>query len=228
MQPARWLVVAGLALVAVLPSGGQEAKAPLRFQELLYPIGPGYRWHYRVTDQKAPKSPEDPKKHQSVLVTVEREQTFKLKIKNDRDGASTDVVGFEVQVHKLQGGDKKILQEQVLVADDGVYRVSGAGKLITPALKILKKDARKGDTWTVESQSENAEIKGAFVASEETVEVPAGKFPTVVVRSRDFQVGAQKMQVTAWYAPDVGMVKQHVQVGNHDVILELEKFEKGK
>lgn len=225
MHLARSLIVAGLALVAALPGGGQE-KSPLRYQELLYPLGVGYRWHYRVTDKNAPKSPDDAKKSQMVLVTVEREQTFSLKLKNDE--ASTQVVGFELQVQNLKAGDKKVMQEQVLIAEDGVYRVSGAGKAISPPLRILKKDARKGQAWTVASQSENAEIKGALVATEETVEVPAGKFATVAVRSQDFHVGAQKMQVTAWYAPNVGMVKQHIQVGNHDLTLELEKFEKGK
>jgi len=71
--------------------------------------------------------------------------------------------------------------------------------------------------------------RGAFVATEEPVVVPAGKFPiTVAIRTQDFKVGAQDLTVTAWYAPDVGMVKQHVKIGSHDVILELEKFEKGK
>src|SRR5688500_8566013 len=120
MHPARWLVVVGFALVAVLPCGGQDAKTPLRYNELLYPIGPGYRWHYRVTDQKAPKSPETDaktaKKHQTVLVTVEREQTFSLKIKNDPEGKSRAVVGYELAVHNPQpSGEKKTMLEQVLI-----------------------------------------------------------------------------------------------------------------
>jgi hypothetical protein len=228
MTPARCLLAVGFAVVALLPCAGQEGKSPLRYKELLYPIGTGYRWHYRVLDksQEEAKKQDDTKKLPIVQVTVEREQVFNLKIKNDRDGGTTNVVGFELQVHN--SADKKTLQEQVLIAEDGVYRISGAGKVISPPLRILKKDARKGDAWTVESQSENAEIRGAFVATEETVVVPAGKFPTVAIRTQDFKVGAQDLTVTAWYAPDVGMVKQHVKIGSHDVILELEKFEKGK
>jgi len=237
MTPARCLLAVGFAVVALSPCAGQEGKSPLRYKELLYPIGTGYRWHYRVLDQTALKSQDegkrdgakkqdDTKKPSIVQVTVEREQVFNLKIKNDRDGGTMNVVGFELQVHN--SADKKTLQEQVLIAEDGVYRISGAGKVISPPLRILKKDARKGDSWTVESQSENAEIRGVFVATEETVVVPAGKFPTVAIRTQDFKVGAQDLTVTAWYAPDVGMVKQHVKIGSHDVILELEKFEKGK
>ncbi len=227
MHSIRCLAPFGLAFIALLPCSGQEKKQPQRYTELLYPIGPGYRWHYRVTDQKAPKAADTAAK-QSVLVSVEREQAFRLKKKNSLDNATEEVVGYEVHVHNLKNADTKPQMEHVLVAEDGVYRIAGAGKLISPPLRILKKDARKNDSWAVDSQSENAEIKGVFVATEETVDVPAGKYATVVVRTRDFRVGAQQMQVTAWYAPEVGMVKQHIQVGNHDVILELEKFEKGK
>src|SRR2546422_5581897 len=41
------------------------------------------------------------------------------------------VYGYELQVQ----GSGKPLVEQVLVSDDGVYRISGAGKAITPPLR---------------------------------------------------------------------------------------------
>ena len=222
MRCLRWLVVGALPLLSTLSTVGQEQPPPpKRFAEALYPIQRGYRWEYRVTDAKAPKVAEANKKPQQVIVVAESEQTFSLKKKNPQKEWTEEVVGFNLQVE----GGGKILQEQVLVADDGVYRVSGAGKAINPPLRVFKKDARKGTVWECNSQSENAQLKGSFVAEEEVVTVPAGMFATVVVRSRDFLVGAQKMQVETWYAPKVGMVKQHILVGNHDVTLELEKFE---
>lgn len=224
MINSRGLFACVLSMLPVLAAPGQEQpRAPQTYKELLYPIARGHRWHYRVTDSVAGKTPDASKKPQVVIVSAENEHTFRLKKRNAKqEEFAEEIVGYSLQV---QGGGK-VLQEQVLVADDGVYRVSNAGKAITPPLRILKTNARKGVTWECDSQSENAQLKGVFVADEEVVEVPAGKFATVVVRAKDFQVGAQKSQYEWWYAPNVGLVKQRVQSGNHDVTLELEKFEK--
>lgn len=219
----RWLVVCLLSLLPALTTLGQEPPPAKRHSEPLYPMQRGNRWEYRVTDAKAPARAEAGKKPQMVIIVAESEQVFSIK-KKKKDQMTEDteqVIGFNLQVE----GGGKVLQEQVLVADDGVYRVSGAGKAISPPLRIFKKDARKGAVWECNSQSENAQLKGSFVADEEIVTVPAGTFNTVVVRSRDFYVGAHKMQSAVWYAPKVGMVKQHIVAGTHDVTLELTKFE---
>ena len=227
MNPARWLFVLPLALVSVIPLGGQEPVQPKEYRETLYPIGANFKWHYRVTDLKAPKTTDPAAAKQQVVVTAGAKQVFTLK-KKDKEGnqeRDDQVYGYELQI---QGGGKTLL-EQVLVSDDGVYRVSGAGKLISPPLCILKANAVKGIAWKCDSQSENASIKGEFVVDQQDVQLPAVLVKAaMVVQSRDFQIGTQKMQVTTWYAPRVGMVKQHVQTGNHDVILELEKFEPTK
>jgi hypothetical protein len=222
MNPARWSMVILLTLAAAFHSSGQEKEQTKEYTNKLYPIGAGYRWHYRVTDLKAPKSAE-PAAKQQVIVTAGTKQVFTLKKKvNDEPGKNEQVYGYELEV---QGSGKPLL-EQVLVSDDGVYRVSGAGKLISPPLCILKANAVKGMTWKCDSQSENAVIKGEFVVDQQDVELPVGTLTgAIVVQSRDFYIGTQKMQVTTWYKENLGMVKQHVQVGNHDVILELEKFE---
>ena len=225
MNPARILVAALLATIVAMPSVGQDAKQPVtkQFTSDLYPIGTGLQWEYRITDLKAPKAAEGAaKKPASVIVTAGAKQIFAVKRKNQQDEPTEHVVGYNLHV---QGGGK-VLQEQVLVDSDGVYRVSGAGKTIIPPLRILKANAKKGDTWSCESQSENATMKGDFVVDEEVIQVPAGTFKTVVVRSRDFTVGAQPISLAVWYSRDVGMVKQHIQSGNHEVVLELEKFEK--
>ncbi len=219
-----------LAWPTVWPAAAQDPKdqkTPKRYAEDLYPLQRGARWYYRVIDLKAPKTPGVAAKAQHVVITAESEQPFKI-AKKPKDEL---VIGYNLQVAGLGNANNaplKMLNEQVLIADDGVYRASGAGKAIEPPLRILKANARKGDTWECDSQSENAQLKGTFAADVEEVQVPAGSFQTVVVHSRDFQVGGQKMQVDYWFAPKVGMVKQHVQVGNHDLILELEKYEPGR
>ena len=94
-----------------------------------------------------------------------------------------------------------------------------------PYKVVIKQGETVLGEWAVESQSENAVIKGRFEFSEEKVQVPAGSFDAIVVRCHDFQIGGQTLQIDAWYASKVGMVKQRVRIGQHDVTLELEKFE---
>jgi len=221
MSPARLSLVVVLMLAAAFRSAGQEKEQPKEFNNKLYPIGTGFRWHYRVTDMKAPKTTE-PAAQQQVIVTAGAKQLFTVKKKKDDRDADEQIYGYELQV---QGSGKPLL-EQVLVSDDGVYRVSGAGKVISPPLCILKANAVKGTSWKCDSQSENAVIKGEFTVDQQDVQLPVGLVTgAIVVQSRDYYIGPQKMQVTTWYKENIGMVKQHVQVGNHDVILELEKFE---
>ncbi|GEM_PF-3672542 len=235
MKPAQCSIVVLLALVCAVPMGGQEQDQPKEFSDLLYPIATGYKWHYRVTDLKAPKTTDPAAAKQMVIVTAGAKQAFSLR-KRTKEGVDRpeQVYGYELQI---QNAGKTVLEqvlapvlEQVLVSDDGVYRVSSAGKLISPPLCILKAKAAKGTpAWKCESQSENAVIKGEFTVDQQDVQLPTVLLKgTVVVQSREFTIGTQKMQVTTWYSPGVGMVKQHVQVGKHDVILELEKFEPTK
>jgi hypothetical protein len=231
MRTARWLLLALFTLPFALPTAGQEKKAPLRFTEEYYPIRAGYKWYYRLTDLKEPKSPDAlTKKPSVVVVSAESEQIVTIKRKADKImEISEDVVGYNLLVtdpeKALQDKTYKGMQEQVVVAADGVYRVSGAGKQINPLLCILKKDVKPGDSWECDSQSENGQIKGKFTVSVEKVQVPLGAYEAKVVRGSSFDFGGQKTQVETWYAKDVGVVKHRVQVGNHEVIMELEKIE---
>lgn len=107
----------------------------------------------------------------------------------------------------------------------GVYRFQVAGKDLDPPACFLKLPLKSGDSWTVDSKSEGTVIKGEYVAGDETVKVPAGSFPAFTVKSKDLQIGAQPMEVAYWFAPEVGMVKQTVKVGDFQTMLELLKFE---
>ena len=90
---------------------------------------------------------------------------------------------------------------------------------------FLKAGLKKVEAWSVDSQSENAVLKGRLKFDEEKVQVPAGSFDAIVVRCDDFQVAGQTLRIDAWYAVKIGMVKQRVRIGQHDVTMELEKFE---
>jgi hypothetical protein len=232
MRTARWFLLALFTLPLALPTAGQEKKASQPIKEEYFPIGVGYKWYYRLTDLKAPKSSDAlTKKPSAVIITADGEQTVTIKRKDPTVGEkSEELIGFDLRVmdpeKALQDKTYKGMQEQVVVASDGVYRVSGAGKQINPLLCILKKGVKAGDSWECDSQSENAQLKGKFTASIEDVQVPAGAVKdALVVRSSGFQLGGQSMQLETWYMAKVGMVKQRVQIGNHEVILELEKYE---
>src|SRR5262245_8113964 len=175
MRSARWFLLALFTLPFALPTAGQEKKAaPNRYVEKYYPIQVGYKWYYRLTDLKAPKSPDElTKKPSVVVVTAESEQIVTIKRKVDKImEISEDVIGFNLLVtdpeKALQDKTYKGMQEQVVVAADGVYRVSGAGKQINPLLCILKMGVKAGE-WECDSQSENAQLKGKFTASIEDV-----------------------------------------------------------
>jgi hypothetical protein len=231
MKKLPVLVVALVfGFAANLPSQEKkEEKQPRHENEALYPLQVGHRWTYQVTDNKAKEG--RPKKQQ-VVATVVRKDTFSMKVKDPKNlllEMNQSYVSFALQVAPGGGADeRKSLEEEVLVTEDCVYRTTGAGKTITPPLCILKRGVKKGDSWNVDSQSENAILKGRFFVDQETVQVPAGSFNALVTRCRDFQVSGQKMHIDAWYSAGVGLVKQRVVVGNHDVTLELEKHEAAK
>jgi hypothetical protein len=216
--------IPALAAQETVGQDKQPSKEPKHIEYAYYPLKEGSRWVYDVRDNKT----KDARPKEQVAITVASKETFPIKVKSkdaldralDREVKEL-YVGFKL---KIEGGGK-VLDEEALVREDGVYRLSSAGKTITPPVCFLKAGLKKGETWTVDSQSENAVLKGKLEFDEEKVTVPAGTYDAIVVRCDDFQIGGQTLQVEAWYAAKVGMVKQRVRIGQHDVTLELEKFE---
>lgn len=219
------LMLCGFLSLTFLPTlHAQDKPAPV-LETAYYPLKEGMRWTYQVTDNKAK---EAMKKHQ-VVITVGERDVFKVNKEDPKLGKLSvpmPYVGFKL---KIAGGGKTH-EEQVVVLEDGVYKLMTAGKQIEPPLCFLKlgppKDDAKKNEWQVDSQSENAVLKGRLWAEPEKVQVPAGVYDAIAVRCRDFQIGGQELNIDAWYAPNVGMVKQHVRIANHDVMLELERHEK--
>jgi hypothetical protein len=46
----------------------------------------------------------------------------------------------------------------------------------------------------------------------------------VVISYREGPANDPRVEIDNWFAPGVGMVKQHWRGKNHDVVLELEQF----
>lgn len=191
-------------LVGLLAIAGGLARSQEAFQSPYFPLEVGNEWHYRSGDEK-------------VIIRVVRHEPVELM--DDKEKPSK----IQAAVVELKSGNR-IVFEKMTVAADGAYRLSTAGHQITPPLRFLKLPSKEGDKWTVQSDSEGIPLKGTFTISRETVKVPAGSFDCYVSATKDFQIAGDTSSITYWFAENVGMVKQRVQVGNFDRLLELEKF----
>ncbi len=133
------------------------------------------------------------------------------------------------RLETLQADGRTIATEHLSVKDDGVYRVTLEGKRAEPPVLFLKLPPMKGVTWTIESKVGGKTVKCTFKSDEEEVKVPAGTYQAITVSTPDLEVNGQKAACTFYFAKDVGMVKQVIEVtGQKKVEIELEKFEPGK
>lgn len=99
---------------------------------------------------------------------------------------------------------------------DGLYQVARHGQPFTPARRLIKLPARAGDEWKSDTAVGETRLRGSNkTRGLEWVEVPAGRFLAAKVEFDGTQDG-RPSPGTAWYAPDVGLVKQvlggHVEV----------------
>jgi hypothetical protein len=126
-------------------------------------------------------------------------------------------------------GGKPVAFEHVAVKGDGVYRFTLEGKRPEAPVRFLKLPPKKGDSWSVETRAGNKTVKCTFKSDEEEVKVPAGTFQTISSTSPDLEVNGLKASFAFYFAKDVGMVKQVIEVsGQKKVDIELTKFEPGK
>lgn len=203
-----------MMLVTWSPGLGQQDKQEKRilsFPTELFPLKVGDRWTYQTADAK-----------EKVAVAVERMEPIKRRVTTANGAERSEMI--ESYLVRVANGEK-VLQEQYMVTDDGVYRYAAGGKEITPPVKILKLPAASGDTWSVNSVSETVALKGDFVVEQTTVSLPGrGEVSAYLSKTRDFTVGDQKMDASYWFVPGIGIVKQHVKVGKYDFRITLEEF----
>ncbi|MFO0966875.1 MAG: hypothetical protein U0793_14980 [Gemmataceae bacterium] len=208
---------------------GLFASSGLTGQEKTYtsefmPLAVGSRWVYRNTrtteDKKTPE-------RSTLVVECERQESVRVKKFNAKkeELPAVDVTAFRLVAKQ----EARVLPEIVGVMDDGIYRFSALGKDIDPPLQIFKLPVKDGESWTVEATTNKIKVKGTFTAKEETIDVPAGRFATMRVSSRDFFAGSEKMEIDTWFAPKVGIVKRRLQSERSGLIeQELERFESAK
>jgi len=88
-----------------------------------------------------------------------------------------------------------------------------------------------GETWNWDSTNGNATIKGTCTIGAGPVHVPyknGVKLDAITVTFSNNKTGAERQEITTWYVANIGMVKQHVKAGNHEIVQELVDFTQGK
>ncbi len=64
---------------------------------------------------------------------------------------------------------------------------------------------------------------------EKEVKVPAGTYKAIPVAGQDIEANGVKItRLTYYFAENVGMVKQVIEIENNKIIIELERFEQAK
>lgn len=175
-----------------------------------FPLKVGHTWTYIVNN--------DPKK--KVVIEVEPTEDYLHKaMKDDKKDEK-----FTAFILKSSSGDK-VTRDKVVVMENGVYRIHAAGTLINPPLLFFKFGLQKtGETWDLDSTSGNTTIKGTCSIRSDVVKVPYKKEPLNAIRVSftNNKSGDEQHLIEYWFVTNVGMVKQHVQLKNHDITLELE------
>jgi hypothetical protein len=196
------VAVLGLALAATTAA---QDKA---ISHAYYPLKVGSHWTYAAGKDR-------------VVIQVEKE----MPIEFVTGGKLEKVVGFSLK----GSGGPNAPTEQVAVLPDGVYRFTTAGKSLKPPLCILKFRVNDGDTWPVESKTEDGKtIRGEFVAGADTITLMTGgkqvMLKTLTATSKGMNIDGEPMSQKYWFAEGLGMVKQHVTIGKHDITLELREY----
>jgi hypothetical protein len=208
----------GVFIVVCSVQADQPAPKPKRAVSVFFPLEKGHKWTYRVTDNKAAQPKADAR---PTVIEVEREEVFSFK--ESKDGVDTEIpyIGF---VLKNSNGDRASRDRVVVTEGDVVHRTHVAGTALQPPqafFRILQK-------WESEAKAGGTQVKGTFTNELVEVQVPAGKYKAYHITFNNNLPGDEAVEIHRWFAPDIGMVKQRVKMKSHDIVLELERFDKGK
>lgn len=111
--------------------------------------------------------------------------------------------GTTVVIVEREDNGKRSEDDVVEVSGAGLIRTRWAGTDYDPPLVLVKGPVRVGESWAVKTIGVEGTKK---VAAVETIKVPAGTFEAVRVES-DYGPATAPSKSTAWYAPNVGLIK---------------------
>jgi hypothetical protein len=119
--------------------------------------------------------------------------------------------------------------EHLAGVNGGLYRYAAEGKRLEPPVKFLDRPGHTGHSWDVKSGIDTGKLAGSFkIGILPQITVQAGTFRNVVTcSSNDLNASGTRISVRYYFAKDIGLIKQVVNLGGQELIIELEKFEVG-
>jgi len=169
-----------------------------------YPLKVGTKWYYELTANG---------KKINVTNAIAKTETI--------DGKSLSKLETTI--------DEKVkATEHLTVTDKGIFRNRINEDEIKPPVCLLKYPVKDGETWESEVKiGPNQVTFKARAGKEEEVSVLAGKYKAVT-SELEVVSGNVNVKTRYWFAKDVGVVKQTMEINGTNVDMELSKFEKGK
>lgn len=202
---AAFLIIGSLTPANETTNQGATKKDPPKKGQTpnYYPTQIGNEWLYRRT-------------------VAGNESDFKITIAKTE---AFDKVQWVLLADHLKG--KLVDREHVRQDEKGVYFHNfNSGSKVTPPIMVLKYPIKPGTTWGG-MFAINREQKGSYLAesSEETIDVPAGKFQTVRVEMK-VELAGGKHKVNYWFSENVGMVKQSwdLVLNPNPITVELKEY----
>jgi hypothetical protein len=197
-----------IVLLSALPAGAQHpgtekgtAKAPDYF-----PLKAGEKWHYEA----------DPGNGQKIQIMT---QVAKIETIDGKPMARLESVMSGTVVGS----------EHLTSTDEGIFRTRYNDMEVTPPVCILKYPVKEGTTWETKTRFGAQEMTvNAREGKKADVDVPAGTYPAVTVAIQTTMANGNKIVANYWFASDVGIVKQSIDIGGRAFTMQLAKFEPGK
>jgi len=187
--------------LVLVPSGLGQPPAVTK-DHSYFPMDVGATWHYSAPDGKV------------ALKITAHEKMGDLKCAKMETSVDGNVIG----------------NQHIASTAEGLVRVAYNGQKIEKPILFLKLPPKAGESWNIDTKitgQTTETIKGKFVAGEEEIEVPAGKFKTVT-STGEFEINGQPAKFAYWFAEKVGIVKLTIDSGSTHLNLELQKYEPAK
>ena len=107
----------------------------------------------------------------------------------------------------------------------GLYRHRYNSIICEPSILLLKNPVVLGDSWETETTigTEKCVIKCKVLKELQEVEVPAGKFEALQLQVATVANG-QPIKTTYYLVPDIGIVKQRINMSGQKIKIDLVKF----
>jgi len=195
-----WLFLIFSMLVAVPAVFAEESPLPL--VKKYYPLQVGATWQFDMKVQG-----------NSIKMT---NRVAKLE---NIDGVP--LYRVETAIHGQTSATEHLSQ-----TEQGLFRNRFNGIELTPPLPLLKNPVELGESWKtkVEMGDQTVEISCAVADAEEKISVPAGEYHAVKLTVETKVDGAQILS-DYWFAADIGIVKQYLDIGGQIIEIELREYQ---